>query len=85
VKIVVDTNILVSFFRDNPVRSIIINSEFFKLELFSPEQAIEELRKNKPVLFKYSKLEKDEEFESIISSLNSFVEIKPRFFFEEFK
>ena len=64
-------NILVSFFRDNPVRSIIINSEFFKLELFSPEQAIEELRKNKPVLFKYSKLEKDEEFESIISSLSS--------------
>jgi len=30
-KLVVDTNILISFFRDNPVRFIIINSQFLNL------------------------------------------------------
>ena len=54
-KFVVDTNIFVSFFRESPVREIILNSEKFNLELFSPEYMFDELDKNKNSLVKYSK------------------------------
>ena len=84
-KLVVDTNILVSFFRENPVKSIIVSSKSFELELFTPEYALGELRANKPDIFKYSKLETDEEFEFTIGALGLFVETKPMSFFKEFE
>ena len=54
--LVIDTNVLFSFFRENPVRSIIITSKSFGLGLFTPEYSIDELRNNKSDLFKYSGL-----------------------------
>ncbi len=55
-KLVVDTNILVSFFKDNPVRKIIINANPSNLQLFSPKYALKELKQNMPDIIKYSKL-----------------------------
>jgi len=55
-KLVVDTNILISFFRDNPVRFIIINSQFLNLELYSPEHCWKELLNIKSSISKYSKI-----------------------------
>lgn len=83
--LVVDTNVLFSFFRENPVRSIIINSESFGLGLFTPEYSIDELRSNKSDIFKYSGLKTDKELEFMIATLKSFVETKPISFFKEFK
>jgi predicted nucleic acid-binding protein len=60
-RLVVDTNILFSFFRENPVRFIIANSNSFGLELFSPEYGIEELTENKSELMKYSGMKTNEE------------------------
>lgn len=55
-ELVVDTNILLSFFRDNPVRLIIINAELLGLKLYSPEHCWRELLNIKPPISKYSKL-----------------------------
>lgn len=55
-ELVVDTNILVSFFRNNPVKFIILNSRQLNLELYSPEHCWKELANIKPSLLKYSKL-----------------------------
>jgi len=55
-ELVVDTNILLSFFRENPVRFIIINSEFLGLKLYSPEHCWRELLNIKSSISKYSKL-----------------------------
>ncbi|MBU1203959.1 MAG: hypothetical protein KKG60_02735 [Nanoarchaeota archaeon] len=82
---VVDTNILFSFFRDNPVRSLIMNSNLIGLELFTPEYALKELFHNKQELMKYSRLKTNEELESILKILRKVVEIKPATFFWEFK
>ena len=84
-KLVVNTNILFSFFRENPVRELIVNSDLFGLELFVPKYAFSELRNNKPDLAKYSGINKDKELEFAISTLELFVEVKPSEFFEEFK
>ena len=84
-KLVVDTNVLFSFFRENPVRSIILNSEYLGVKLFAPEYSIEELRANKSKLLKYSGLKTDKELEFMITTLRFFVEMKPISFFEEFK
>jgi len=84
-KLVVDTNILFSFFRENPVRLIIIKSKSSGLELFTPEYAFEELRENKSDLMKYSGLKTDKELEFIITTLKLFVETKSISFFKELK
>ncbi|MBI4141113.1 hypothetical protein HY485_04725 [Candidatus Woesearchaeota archaeon] len=84
-QLVVDTNILVSFFRENPVRFAIINSKMAGLELFTPEYAIDELKANKSDLLKYSKLKNEKELELVIAALRTFVEIKQISFFKEFK
>src|SRR3989344_8827014 len=55
-KLVVDTNILISFFRDNPVRWIICNSQKLNLKLYSPEHCWKELFNIKSSISKYSKL-----------------------------
>ncbi|MEI6058466.1 MAG: PIN domain-containing protein [archaeon] len=59
-QLIVDTNILVSFFRNNPVRFIILNSKSLNLELFTPEYAIEELKKNKSDVLKYGKINSED-------------------------
>lgn len=79
-KLVVDTNILVSFFRDNPVKSIISNSQQLNLKLYSPEHCWRELLNIKTSISKYSKLsskqinstfEKLKEFLTIVSDESS--------------
>ncbi len=80
----IDTNILFSFFRENPVRTLIINASSFNVRLITPEEAIDELRDNKDALIKYSKLS-EEEVEYLIFVLEHFVEVKPITFFQEFK
>ena len=83
-RLIVDTNVLISFFRENPVRDIIMNSALFGLQLFTPEYAISELKNNKSDLTKYSGLlGKDLEF--AIMLLGFFIEIKSDDFFVEFK
>ena len=84
-KVVVDTNILFSFFRENPVRSLIVNAKDFGLQLFTPAYAFGELRNNKKYLMKYAKLKTDEEIEFILKSLLLFIETKPMQSFEECK
>lgn len=81
---VIDTNILFSFFRDNPVRAIILNADLLGIKLVSPEYALDELRNNKDALVKYAKVDRTE-VEGLISILYSFIEIKPVSFFEEFR
>lgn len=71
-ELVVDTNVLVSFFRDNPVRFIIINSGLLGLELSTAAYNLQELRDNKSDLLKYSKL-KAEQIESAINELEKYV------------
>ena len=84
-RLVVDTNILFSFFRDTPVRIIITNASWLGIKLFTPEFAIDELRANKSDLMKYSKLKTAEELEFIIKTLRLFINVKPINFFKEFK
>ena len=83
-RFVVDSNILLSFFRDNPVRFIIVNAEFFGLNLFTPEYAIEELKKNQSDILKYSKLSSSQ-FNEAISELSKFMEIVPKSSFDMFE
>lgn len=54
------------------------------IKLIAPEYAFDELRNNKDVLIKYSKLS-EKEVDFLISVLELFVEAKPFVFFEEFK
>lgn len=83
-QLVVDTNILLSFFRDNPVRFIIVNSDLIGLRLFSPQYSIDELKKNKSDVLKYSKLN-SEQFNKVLSELSGFIEIIPNELFRQFE
>ena len=83
-RLVADTNALFSFFRENPVRFIITNSKVLGLELITPQYAIDELKVNIPDLIKYTKLSSNE-IEWIFKSLEKFIDIKPKDFFEEYK
>ena len=58
--IVADTNILILFFRQNPIYDIISNSALYNLKLFVPDLAIEELKKNKEAILKYTNKTKEE-------------------------
>ena len=73
-QLVVDTNIIISFFRENPVRFIIINSDLINLSLFTPEYTIEELNKNKSDILKYGKIN-SAQFEEVLSHLSKFIKI----------
>lgn len=73
-QLVVDSNILVSFFRQNPVRFLIVNSRLFDMDLFIPEYSIEELKSNKAEILKYSGLNL-EQFENSLSDLQKFVNV----------
>lgn len=83
-KLVVDTSILFSFFRENPVRFIIINSEAIGLQLFSPAYVLEELDNNMQDLIKYSKLSRSE-ISPIIEELKKFIFISPSSEYKEFE
>ena len=83
-ELVVDANILVSFFRDNPVRFIVIDAKSLGLKLFIPEHAINELNNNKQDLIKYTKLSVLE-VESIIDKLKKLVEIIQEDLLKEFE
>ena len=83
-KLVVDANILVSFFRPNPVQFIITNSGLFELELFAPEHGISELSKNKISLVKYSG-KSDSEIDALLNKLERFVTVVPSDEFNSFE
>ena len=83
-RLVVDSNILVSFFRPNPVNEIISKSSLNELYLFAPEYAIEELKKNNSDLLKYSKLN-SEQLDIKFIELSSLIKIVPNESFKEFE
>jgi predicted nucleic acid-binding protein len=83
-KFVVDTNILVSFFRNNPVNELISNSKSLNLQLFTPEYVIDELKKNKPDVLKYAKIN-EEQFNEKLEELLKFVNIISEKESEKFK
>jgi len=83
-KLVIDTNILVSFFRPNPVNDIISKSKSLNLQLFTPEYAIKELKNNKPDILKYSGLNK-KKFKEKLSELLNFINLIPKNLFKEFE
>jgi len=82
--LVADTNALFSFFRENPVRYIILNAKSLGLEIFTPEYAIEELIDNISDLSKYTKTSENE-VKQIIEELKSFLTIKLIEYFREYK
>ena len=82
--LIADTNALFSFFRENPVRYIIINAKSLDLNIFTPEYAIEELIDNISDLVKYTKASENE-VKQTIETLKEFINIKPLEFFKEFK
>ena len=83
-KLVVDANILFSFFRDNPVRFIILNSSSFNLQLFSPAHVLDELNNNIPDLVKYTKLSSSK-VKSLIGVLKEYMSIIPSSEYKEFE
>jgi len=83
-RFVVDTNILVSFFRPNPVNELISKSPSINLHLFSPEYAVEELKKNKSDILKYAGLN-SKQFDEKLSELLEYVKTFPGKSFKEFE
>jgi len=84
VKLVVDTIILFSFFKESPVRFIILNSESLGLQLFSSAYVLDELGNNMQKLIKYSKLSLAE-ISPIIEELKEFISIFPSSEYKEFE
>jgi len=74
-KLVVDSNILFSFFRDNPTRSLIINAKLYGLQLYSPDYAINELENNIKDLIKYTKLS-EENLYLIFKTLRQYIKME---------
>ena len=83
-QLVVDTNILLSFFRDNPVRFIIVNAELLGISLYCPEDVIDELKNNESDILKYSKLSSSQ-FKEALAELSKFIEIVPKSSFDMFE
>ena len=83
--LVLDTNILFSFFRENPVRKIIIEARQLGLRLYAPAYALEELRKNRDDLLRYTNLKSHGGIDIIIKTLETCIDIKPMDFFEEYR
>ena len=79
-RIVVDTNVLFSFFKKESItRSLIVSRQF---DLISSEYALVELRKYKSLIKKKAKIS-GTEFERIIGELKNFVEfVNKRFYFD---
>ena len=83
-ELVADANSLFSFFRENPVRFIILNSKSLNLQLFSPAHVLDELNNNIPDLVKYTKLS-PKEVSSIIEELKELISVIPSSEYKEFK
>ncbi len=83
-KLVVDTNILFSFFRDNPVRKMIIESPLFNLDLFTPEYAFNELTNIKGDIIKYANISNND-FIFLFGILNGLVNAQSLVDFEDYK
>jgi len=83
--LILDTNILFSFFRDNPVRFIILNSDFLGIKLFTPDYALEELEYIKEELAKYSKLNLQEIEDTIYIILTKIKVLRKESFEQCFK
>lgn len=83
-KLVVDTNILVSFFRDSPVRFILINPFLFDLKFFVPEYGIQELFNIKKLISKYAHLS-ESQINFSFEELKKHLEIIPSETFQSFK
>ena len=77
-KIVVDTNILVSFFRKNPVNELISKYKIFNISLYSSEYNIWELKKNRQDVFKYANFN-SKQFEIELSHLITFIKLIPEY------
>jgi len=81
-KLVVDANVLFSFFkRDSTTRKLITSFEIF--ELSTPSFCIEELRKHEREIRKKAKISKAE-FEEALEDLGLFVDIVPDEKFKDF-
>ena len=83
-QLVADTNVLISSFRDNPVRFIIINSDSLGLEIFTPEYVVDELKNNESDILKYSKIN-SVQFNEILDELRKSIKIIPKQSFEQFE
>ncbi|MBS3076926.1 hypothetical protein J4233_01505 [Candidatus Pacearchaeota archaeon] len=83
-KLVVDANILVSFFRQNPVKDLFKNAKSLNISLFVSEYTIKELKKNKSDILKYSGLNAVQ-FEKAISELVSLLKLLPDSSYKEFE
>ena len=84
-KLVVDANILFSFFKkESIVRELILDPELkYNLELFAPEYVLEELSRHKgEICSKFNISPKD--FDIMLFSLELFVKIVPREAFNDF-
>jgi predicted nucleic acid-binding protein len=84
-KLVVDANVLFSFFkRDSTTRKLIIDPELeFNLELFTPADALEELKEHGgEICSKFGISQGD--FDVILSSLSIFVTTVPKSVFKSF-
>ena len=81
-KLVVDANVLFSFFKlDSTTRKLIIDPELeLNLELFTPVHALEELKEHEDEMRKLGVSPGD--FDVILSSLPLFVNTVPRSFFK---
>jgi predicted nucleic acid-binding protein len=77
-KLVVDTNILFSFFRENIVRELIVGSPHNGLELLTHPLAFCELRKNKNRVMKYAGIKTDEDFDYVLTVLEFYVKVANR-------
>ena len=83
-RLVVDTNILFSFFRENPVRKIIIEAQAFGVDLFTPEYAFSEIGEIKSEIIKYAKIS-NTDFTFLFGLLRGLVKTIPLIYFEELR
>ena len=83
-KLVVDTNILVSFFRESPVRFVLINPLLFDLKFFVPEYGLQELSNIKGLISEYAGISKDQ-IDFSFEELKKHLEIIPSEAFKSFE
>ncbi len=84
-KLVVDANILFSFFKkDSTTRELILDPELeYDLDLFAPKYVLEEVGKHKEEICSKFHLS-PQDFDIMFSSLPLFIKIVPRDSFERF-
>jgi predicted nucleic acid-binding protein len=83
-KLVLDTNIIVSFFRQNPVNFIISNSKSLNISLYCSPYNIKELEENEKEILKYGNINK-KQFKEKLANLLSLVKLVPEDDFKNLK